>query len=386
MNSSDFVPELEQPPIGPTTNALFFRLREHHCISPSQPLPTWKVVTMLDEGIMNAYCPRDFPHAYTVIERNSKLRIRKHGLLGEYVYETYERGKGNSHDEETCEMCAFKREEEHERRLASLGDDNDRYVNMADDAEDVMDIDEDAVMDDASVDAVFDEAEADFARIARARDGVQHAIGPDTDVDQLIDHVQREDDEDDGASTYAMSDSSGHGTEVSRTCSGIQDIIITGEVSVALSCRVCVRVLTLASSPAPLILRRSCLLHSHHHRNSLLARPRANTHSHGPTSTSTDACDRGTGLSCSSARRCARGLNRRCATRTSSAGISSAARPSSAHGATSPTACTPSRSRARSSSAGSTSLQSQSPPNPRRLNLVAHKRARVRRLELELEA
>ncbi|KAI0752946.1 hypothetical protein C8Q80DRAFT_1267409 [Daedaleopsis nitida] len=230
MNSSVFVPELEQPQTTVASNPLFFKLREHHCISPARPLPLWEALNdPFDEGIMNAYCPRDFPHAYSVIHRNGRLNIRKRGRPEEFVYETYVRGKENSHNEDTCEICTASRLKQQEQRMASLA-----VTPSSDGDAEMLDYDDtDTTMYDSSTDD--DDEMLDANHVVRTRTIVQTALGQGTDLEALIDRVAHEaddnDQDDDGASMYPMSPSeqSDNCSVVSRTCSGVMDIIVTGE-------------------------------------------------------------------------------------------------------------------------------------------------------------
>ncbi|KAI0326393.1 hypothetical protein GY45DRAFT_1374008 [Cubamyces sp. BRFM 1775] len=171
---------------------LFFTLREHYCISPATPLPfTAAKPDPLDEGIMNAYLPHGFPQAYAMTQRDGKL-VMRHGKES-WVYETYVEGKENSHNEDTCRMCAEVRWRDEQERL-----------------EDGVSLEDEEMTDDNSGDSEDMELSPQQAR-ELARD----TIG--MDVDEFIDHVEREVDND---STTA--------NEVTRVCTGISDIIITG--------------------------------------------------------------------------------------------------------------------------------------------------------------
>ncbi|KAI0653723.1 hypothetical protein C8Q70DRAFT_590738 [Cubamyces menziesii] len=171
---------------------LFFTLREHYCISPATPLPfTAAKPDPLDEGIMNAYLPHGFPQAYAMTQRDGKL-IMRHGK-DSWVYETYVEGKENSHDEETCGMCAEARQRDEQQRL-----------------QDVAVLEDEEMVDNGSCDnEAMDVSPEETRKLA------QDIIG--MDVDEFIDHVEREVDSD-----------SASATEVPSACTGICDIIITG--------------------------------------------------------------------------------------------------------------------------------------------------------------
>ncbi|KAI9069728.1 hypothetical protein FKP32DRAFT_1599723 [Trametes sanguinea] len=190
-SSAVFDDELEHPtrPIVPEHH-LTFKLREHHCISPATPLPHPGASSdPLDEGIMNGFFPPSFPDWPSVTERGGKLFI--HGRR-DWVYETHYEGKPSSHDEDTCEMCRDS------RRLE----------------------------DDECLLRCQDTAEEEEAQIEEARRVVQDALGENMDVDDLISSVAGDDDD---AESVCSSTSSTGETEIFRTCSGIVDIIITGE-------------------------------------------------------------------------------------------------------------------------------------------------------------
>ncbi|OSD00575.1 hypothetical protein PYCCODRAFT_1370942 [Trametes coccinea BRFM310] len=191
-SSKVFDEELENPtqPNVPEHH-LTFKLREHHCISPATPLPHPSPSSdPLDEGIMNGYFPPSFPDWPSVTERGGRLFI--HGRR-DWVYETHFEGKPTSHDEETCEIC--------------------RESRRVEDAERALDVQDDET-DDAQ------------AQMEEARRVVQEALGETMDVEDLISSVASDDD--DTGSILSSASSTGE-TEIFRTCSGILDIIITGE-------------------------------------------------------------------------------------------------------------------------------------------------------------
>lgn len=382
-----FGPELEQPRITSASAPLYMRLREHVCVSPAVPMPPDE-----DAGVMNAFFPRLFPReeVWAVGERGGRLGVRRKGggRAEEWVYETWgEGGVGSgSHDEERCGMCKERREREERARKAR------RRVDV--------DVDEDCRMEEEGclcegdsgcgcgecaegqgADGA-DEEEEDDARIQRIRRAVQDALGRDTDLEQFLAHVAREADVEHGhghehaldsdtegegegdadadaddASVYsysaAPSDSDGSTVgedrdleglpgsmegKAGRTCDGVLDVIITGEVCTSLSLCVYVvltRSLALFHAPAPVF--PSCIRHHHSAltvsshsttRPPRRCRPRAPPRSHGATSASTAACAPGTGSSCS----CAHPRTRARATRMYSAGMWSAGTRSWARG------------------------------------------------------
>ncbi|KAI0364114.1 hypothetical protein BV20DRAFT_983379 [Pilatotrama ljubarskyi] len=184
IHSPNFSQALERPLRMHTVRGLYFTLREHHCISPATPIPPPLIANdPLDEGIMTAFLPKHF----TVCERGETVKVAPHGSAKEYMYETYHEGRPNSHDESTCEMCTRSRE-----------GDEDEFMNGR------------------------GEADA-YPGVEESRRAVQDALGEDMDVDDLISRVALDD------SDSVNSTASSGMTEITRVCSGILDIIITGE-------------------------------------------------------------------------------------------------------------------------------------------------------------
>ena len=246
MNSAEFLPALEHPQVRATVTPLFFRLHEHHCISPARPIPHWEVrdTDPFDEGVLYAYFPRDFPDAYVglpsagVEPRDRVLRLRKRGTVLEHVYETFVEGRENSHDEATCEICIEEREVERAARMEEVAGDEEASPSSSTHWDD-EDLTHTGIVPSIAAGVHYhhhsaaSELEDDSARIDRIRREVQHVLGPQMDVEQLIEQVARQDDgSDDGASCCDADVASDGGTDISRTCSGILDIILTGEVSV----------------------------------------------------------------------------------------------------------------------------------------------------------
>ncbi|KAF8481802.1 hypothetical protein DFH94DRAFT_408329 [Russula ochroleuca] len=93
---------------------LFMRLKEHHCISPQEPVPAGGPEDdALDDGLRNAW----FPSVNLVTKQGRAILTYLHG--GETqrtVHETFEQGQPNSHDENTCITCQARRESEEPMR------------------------------------------------------------------------------------------------------------------------------------------------------------------------------------------------------------------------------------------------------------------------------
>ena len=106
---------------------LFLRLKEHHCVSPQEPVPPGgQDDDPVDDGIRNAWFPpvnsvvhqvchpRIRNQHYSNLPRQGRaiLNYRQHGETLRTVHETFERGHPNSHDENTCLTCQARREPE----------------------------------------------------------------------------------------------------------------------------------------------------------------------------------------------------------------------------------------------------------------------------------
>jgi hypothetical protein len=102
-----------------STIPLYMRLKEHHCISPAEPLPCGGRNDGFDDGLFDGYFPQMtcitpqnvrppsqgprplFIHAFlrqdAVLLHDQKENI--------YRYETCIPGKPSSHSDSTCHMC-----------------------------------------------------------------------------------------------------------------------------------------------------------------------------------------------------------------------------------------------------------------------------------------
>lgn len=252
--STTFVPHIPAM----TTVPISFRLREHHCINPETPTaPGGSSLDVLDDGITSAWFPTDFQ----IRETSEGVRVDdpRYGGSSSW-YERYREGKGNSHNEETCTQCRFKREQEeaelHERVRA--------HKRASEERDDEDDSDEDEHDHGEDGDADDSHAGPAHLRVQRQRlpspslrhhphdhdhdihepqPGVTRPDGPGSgvdpgaemriqftqalgqDVDEFLDAEMESADEED-------EEEEGDWEEyVENTCNGIQDIIITGEVS-----------------------------------------------------------------------------------------------------------------------------------------------------------
>jgi len=79
------------------------RLKEHHCISPQEPVPPGGPEDdPFDDGIRNAWFP---PVDLVTRHDRAILTYRFMGETHRTEHETFEEGQENSHDENTCTTC-----------------------------------------------------------------------------------------------------------------------------------------------------------------------------------------------------------------------------------------------------------------------------------------
>ncbi|TBU28798.1 hypothetical protein BD311DRAFT_739061 [Dichomitus squalens] len=93
MNSAAFIPRLEHPAVKTSVTPLFFRLREHHCVSPAVPLPHTELI-------------------------RPKAEAEGHDAGG----------RANSHDKATCKTCRDEAEGEWAVRMAEVGQEREGSV------------------------------------------------------------------------------------------------------------------------------------------------------------------------------------------------------------------------------------------------------------------
>ncbi|EMD32612.1 hypothetical protein CERSUDRAFT_99341 [Gelatoporia subvermispora B] len=181
---------------------LYMLFREHHAVSPRIPVPPGGRPEEYDDGLCNAW----FPAGLDLRERAGRIQARDAATGFVTEYETFEEGRPNSHNEDTCDVCR------HHTREEEMDEDED------------TDEDFPALMDmDGGNDI-----------IAHIRARVNAAFNDENmDVDGVLDEeLAGEDgaDPDDWTSTDGSDDEAGdEQPPLERTCSGIQDIIVTGE-------------------------------------------------------------------------------------------------------------------------------------------------------------
>ncbi|EED79734.1 predicted protein [Postia placenta Mad-698-R] len=170
---------------------VYFNLREHHCIMPKTPMPTGGDAAENDEGIYTAW----FPSNVSWTEREERagrfIELRENtNELRKWEYETYAEGRPNSHDE--------KEEEATQERAHQI------------------------------VAGAVNQPPFDSDEIDQVRSTLNAALGPDENVDQvisdaLLDANRSPPASDDGAESDYESE------YVENSCSGICDVIVTGE-------------------------------------------------------------------------------------------------------------------------------------------------------------
>ncbi|KAI0035162.1 hypothetical protein K488DRAFT_43975, partial [Vararia minispora EC-137] len=157
---------------------MYMRFNEHHCISPASPLGTYvNPVDPVDQGIWQAYMPSRW---HCVYDSESITIFDANGKRSKYV--THVPGQPSSHNPETCKMCLSR------------------------------------------ATAAEDTAQTDVDISALGTDDASIVDAAASDVDMVMSDV--------GESDEAEEDEEGGDFEVSDwidNCSGIQDIIFTGE-------------------------------------------------------------------------------------------------------------------------------------------------------------
>lgn len=195
---------------------VYLQLREHHCISPTEPAPCGGNPNDNDDGINNAW----LPPTIEVREGDGIVRLRdsQHPSQLSTIYETFVEGKKNSHHPDTCKVCVQKQrtadlllaEKVRRSRKKVLRDPSARRTAGTTEA-----------------------SSSDGGNIVRdVRAAMNAVLGDGQDVDELVNEVMSEeepssddDDSDDGAEL-----------KMDATCNGIKDILITGQVCRLLYC------------------------------------------------------------------------------------------------------------------------------------------------------
>ncbi|EGO31272.1 hypothetical protein SERLADRAFT_353830 [Serpula lacrymans var. lacrymans S7.9] len=182
-NEPDFVGLITQPQrpanfseMNPLfiSSPVYMRLREQHCIDPQEPVACGGNGDNFDDGLTNAWMP-----LCKLREEQGKVMVEDNQGNAS-TYERYVPGEPNSHDEDTCGSCQYR------------GTSDIVYRGRPGSPE--------------------CDYEADFESVGLGR----RTEGEDEDEDEIMEDV---DDDMEGLMEYC----------VSAECSGILDIVLTGE-------------------------------------------------------------------------------------------------------------------------------------------------------------
>ena len=179
-----------------TTVPFFMRIREHHCISPQEPIPVGGQNNGFDDGLPYAWMPK-----LRVTERAGKCIINDGHAIRQY--DTFKPGKPNSHNEDTCTACARERVEEEARR-------QERHAAME------------------GIEETIDEESERFPEMDDDLEDIFESVGLGHDQDGEDDDDEMDGDSEGEESDDYISDSE---ESVNRSCNGVIDLFFTGEVS-----------------------------------------------------------------------------------------------------------------------------------------------------------
>ncbi len=178
-------------------------LREYHCISPEVPVVVGgNVNNSSDDGLCNAWLgPAELS------ERDGRLRIEDQRTGRTHYYALYKPGKPSIHNEMTCTMCTGRREQEQKEELEREERRQRARAGVEQVEEDSTRVEADA---DPSPSAAIQGGGMDDLDLLNVQTEMSAALG--ISIDSML--VSELDD-----------DGSGY-----NTCTGVQDIIIVGEV------------------------------------------------------------------------------------------------------------------------------------------------------------
>ncbi|EMD32618.1 hypothetical protein CERSUDRAFT_99347 [Gelatoporia subvermispora B] len=198
---------------------IYMRLREHHCISPEVPIPPGGSETSYDDGLCNAWFPTDV----ALHESNGTVRVQSTSTGFASMYETFVASRSNSHNESTCTVCVNKRrieEDEITRRIHA-----EPVTPSSTKSSDRSDVPSTS----SPRKIPTQRTENDMEHV---REYMNKGIEAGMDIDEVLESELRphmrmnESDEESNSSRH-----SSNGDSLTDTvCSGIQDIIVTGEL------------------------------------------------------------------------------------------------------------------------------------------------------------
>ncbi|OCH92965.1 hypothetical protein OBBRIDRAFT_790683 [Obba rivulosa] len=202
---------------------VYMWLREHHCVNPEIPIPPGGNEDEHEDGLCNAWFPPDT----SFLESNGVMRIQSASTGLVSTYETHEEGRPNSHNESTCTVCVNTRLTEENEML--------QRINMGRAAPSPTGSHENSSLSmsprllDQDAPHVCAEAALELEQV---RAHMNRILGEGMDVDEILEDVMvSESDMDDSEERTGSSRCSSGSNEsaVDAVCSGIQDIIVTGE-------------------------------------------------------------------------------------------------------------------------------------------------------------
>ena len=240
INGTDMPALAEFPPLAEVPVYVLFR--EHHCISPTVPVPTGGTQPGFDDGVLNAYLPKTFDYQHV----GSQLRITAPGVLSQPTrYEDYVEGRPSTHDPSkcrTCKMHAYREEVELRERIAARTRAAEMDAPVDDSPSARMEL-EDAVEDDEDDAMAVEVEEPSASSSSRPRRGsagsvgseMSYFYGDENDPETILrarDMMLEHDPDTEALLDEMMSDGlpEAYDDPFTRECTGVQDIIITGEV------------------------------------------------------------------------------------------------------------------------------------------------------------
>ncbi|PCH44499.1 hypothetical protein WOLCODRAFT_133275 [Wolfiporia cocos MD-104 SS10] len=217
------------------TMPTFMNLREHHCIMPAIPAGHGGSKENNDDGICNGWFP-----SVQISESRGMAFVRTHKPNITSQYETYVEGRPNSHSEETCPACLQRREHEEcmfrariQANALAAGSHGCVEAGLSPSS---------SLCSSPSVTKEVDArpcqpgmqrsycASKNTVDVAEIRQEMNKRLAPGEDVEEIINNVmssEPQDDDSDGDTETA--DDVEDIAAADRSCTGISDIIITGE-------------------------------------------------------------------------------------------------------------------------------------------------------------
>lgn len=211
------------------TSPLYMNLREHHCVNPETPAASGGEPEGFDDGICNAWFPVDT----TFYEEREKgeLRVVHTDSGTDSCYTTWVPGRPNGHSEDTCTLCE-RRREDHEMEVVARARIFARTAEHVDAAREAADEEEPEERPREEVGSDPPSPPEDpMDQVVAARQAATEALG--TDADEVLREVVEESSDEDMDSEedeYASTNEDDVEEYIEAECTGVSDIVITGEV------------------------------------------------------------------------------------------------------------------------------------------------------------